>query len=352
LAVCVVTIRDVAAAANVSVGTVSKVLRGTGSLRHDTSERVRAAAVRLGYQANPSAASLRTGRTFTVGLLTLDGYGRFTPEVIGGIEDALTAELCSTILCDARGDAVRQRRYLDALVHRRIDGLIVTGRVTDPYPAFTEPLPFPIVYAYATSANPGVLTVTVDDVDGGRLGTEALVRAGRRRLAHVTGPVHYRAVGDRLAGARRLLDGYGLDLPDERVLPGPWGEEWGRASADRILAGAAGTDGVLCGSDLIARGLLDRLRERSVRVPDDIAVVGYDNWTLVADGARPSLTSVDMNLYDVGHRAARLLLNQAGTGQPGDKSIALHCALTVRDSCPVTDWDPPSPAHPPLVPDA
>src|SRR3954465_14831802 len=141
------TLAEVARLAKVSVGTASKALSGQGKLRAETRQRVREAALALGFQPNPYARGLVQGRTFTVGLITDDGFGRFSIPVLLGAEDALGAGQMGLFFCDTRDDPIRERHYVSMLVGRRVDGLIVTGRVTDVRPSLHVPAPLPVVYA-------------------------------------------------------------------------------------------------------------------------------------------------------------------------------------------------------------
>lgn len=347
-----VTIRDVARRAGVSVATASKGLNGKGRMRPETRERIIAAARDLGFRANRNARSLTSGRTFTVGLLTRDGYGRFTPALLGGVEDALSADMCSLLLCDARRDAVRERHYLEVLTARRVDGLIVTGRSTDAAPRVGRDLPFPVIYAYTTSRDERDTSITVDDEHGGWLQARQLLRLGRRRLACLTGPSSYAAVRDRLAGVRRALAEHDLDLPDSHVTHGPFSEAAGYFGVRDLLERHRDVDGIICGSDQIARGVADGLAALGVRVPDDIAVIGFDNWTLLAASTRPPLTSIDMNLYRLGRVVGEALLD-AIDGRRDAGVQRLPCSLAIRASCPgPTGDDPVWDGDAPLVPDA
>src|ERR1700683_5437661 len=140
-----VTIRDVAVEAGVSIGTASKALNGQGKLRAETRERVAEAAQRLGFAPNTLAQALLAGRSFTVGLITTDSFGRFSIPVMLGAEDALGAGQISVFMCDTRDDPARERQYLDMLLSRRVDGLIVTGRRIEPRTSIGLNLGVPVV---------------------------------------------------------------------------------------------------------------------------------------------------------------------------------------------------------------
>jgi LacI family transcriptional regulator len=326
------TIRDVARAAGVSIGTASKALNDRGRLRPETRERVRAEAARLEFRPNDLIKSLLRGRTFTVGLITTDYFGRFNMPVIAGIEDALGSAEILVFLCNVRDDAERERKVISALLAKKVDGIIVMGRSVDPRPAINVGLSGPpVVYAFSRVPDPGALCLLPDDAQGARLATEHLLQIGRRHPAHITGPVDRAAVASRCEGMVSVLADYGLDLPVDRLLYGEWTESWGFAAAGQLLARDPDIDAIFCGSDIIARGVLDGLRERGRAVPADIAVVGFDNWEIIAAQARPPLTTVDMNLHDLGCEAAERLLAMV-EGKPDSGLVHLPCSLIVRES--------------------
>jgi len=328
------TIYDVARAAGVAIGTASKALNGQGKLRPETRARVRGAADRLGFQPNDLAQSLLRGRSFTVGLLTTDSYGRFSIPLMKGIEDALGAARIAVFLCDARDDPDRERRYIDYLLSKRVDGIIVTARRADPRPPIDiGTARVPIVYALTQVAEGDALCLLPDDTQGGRLAAEQLVRAGRRHLAHITGSDRFESVRLRRDGMVQALAARGVSVPDERILLGSWQELWGHEAVAHLFDGASSIDGIFCGNDLIARGVVDALRERRIRVPDDVAVVGFDNWEIIAAATRPPLTTVDLRLHDLGHEAGLRLRAMIDGEQRESGIVRLPCNLVVRDSC-------------------
>jgi len=325
------TISDVASLAEVSVGTASKALNGRGQLRAETRERVLAAADQLGFHPNALARGLLAGRSFTVGLITTDSFGRFSIPVMLGVEDALGAGQISVFLCDGRGDSIREQHYIRTLLARRVDGIIVTGRRADPRPPIGNGLPVPVVYAMTQSTDPQDCSLAPDDAGGGRLAIEHLLATGRTRIGHITGPDRFLAVRRRAEGAQAALAEAGLELAGSRVLNGEWSEEWGRQATQILLRAQPDVDAVFCGSDQIARGVADSLRESGRRVPADIALVGFDNWEVMAAACRPPLTTVDMNLTQLGRTAAQRLL-AAIEGRPSHGLHTLPCELVIRES--------------------
>jgi LacI family transcriptional regulator len=319
----VATIRDVASLAGVSVGTASKALNGRGSLRADTVQRVRRAAEQLDFRPNPAARSLHAGRTFTVGMITTDTIGRFSIPLLIGVEDTLGAGQMSVLLCDARDDPIRERHHLKVLLGRRVDGIVVTGRRAGTRPSLGTDRGVPVVYAFLASADESDCSVVPDEARGARLVAEHLSALGRRRVAVITGPEHHHSARVRATGA-----GIELVAPP---LYGSWSEAWGRQGIGMLLAQGHDVDAVICGSDQIARGAADALREAGRRVPHDVALTGFDNWDVMTLASRPPLTSVDMDLEGLGRAAAGLLLDAIdGRPSPG---VHLHPPkLTIRDS--------------------
>jgi len=326
-----VTLREVADLAGVSVATASKALNGRDSVHPATRERVVDAAERLAFRPNALARLLPSGRSGTVGLITHDLEGRFSIPILMGAEDAFGAGKMSVLLCDAREDAIRESYHLEALLGRRVDGLIIVGSRTDPRASLGQDLPVPTVYAYAPSDDPQDLSVTPDNVGAGRLATEHVLTLGRRRIAHIAGDVTYAAARDRVVGITGALEDAGLALVNGEALFGTWSEAWGRAAARALLTGSQVPDALVCGSDQIARGALDTLRELGIGVPDDVAVVSFDNWEILATGSRPQLTSVDMNFEAMGRTAAKQLL-AALDGPRTAGTIIQPCRLIVRGS--------------------
>jgi LacI family transcriptional regulator len=219
---------DVAARAGVSVGTASKVLNRRGALRPETRARVLSAAEELGFVPNALARSLLSGRSFTVGLVASDVVGRFSIPVMLGVEDTLGAGRIAVLFCDGRGDPIREDHYVRSLLSRRVDGIIVAGGQTDPRPPIGRAIPVPVVYAWTPSTDPMDTSVVPDHETGAYAAVRHLLGTGHRRVGHVTGPHQFRAVELRAAGAIRALEELGLGLVPPGVLYGDWSEAWGR----------------------------------------------------------------------------------------------------------------------------
>ena len=190
-----------------------------------------------------------------------------------------------------------------------------------------------MLYVFSQADDPNAFCLLPDDEGGADIAADHLAKIGRRRIAHVTGPERFQAVRDRRDGYRHALARHGLDEPEGFYLPGVWSEGWGReAVADLFRSSRVPPDAIFCGSDQIARGVTDALRERGVVVPDQVSIVGFDNWDIMAEASRPPLTSVDMNLKELGREAGRRLIDLiAGEELRGVRRIP--CTLVLRDSC-------------------
>lgn len=325
------TLNDVALRAGVSIATASKALNDRGDVAAATRARVLAAAEELAFTPNAMARGLLAGRTGTVGLLTSDLEGRFMLPILMGAEDAFGAGRINVFLCDARGDAIREQHHLRELLSRRVDGIIVVGRQTDPRPSLGQGIPVPVVYAYAPSDDPRDLSLTPDNVEGGRLAVEHLLACGRRRIAHISGDPSYAAAQDRLTGAREALADAGLELVGAPMFS-EWSEHWGRDAAALLLQRHPDIDAIFCGSDQIARGALDSARDLGRSVPDDLAVMGYDNWEVLATNSRPELTSIDANLQQLGRQAAQRVFDAIDGVDIGSGTRTLPVRLMIRGS--------------------
>jgi LacI family transcriptional regulator len=322
------TIHDVARAARVSVSTVSKALNDTGRMAEETRSRIKKVASELSFRPNALARGLLSSRSLTIGLLTNDTYGRFTLPVMAGISEALVDHGVSVFLCAIEDDPALGKIHVDAMLDKQVDGIIATGKRMDrSLPVDLSGLPVPVVYAF-TTGTPDSVTFTSDDAQGAGLATDWLRQIGRKRLVHITGPKDFAAVNDRAAAFRSHAD------QGAEVLYGQWSEEWGhQAVADLWSEGGETPDGIFCGNDQIARGVIDGLRERGIKVPEEVSVVGFDNWEIMAEHTRPPLTTIDMNLKELGRQAGLTVL-ALGEGEPVELGIRkLPCRLVVRRSC-------------------
>lgn len=328
-----VTIREVAAHAGVSVGTVSNVLNGRGTVNASTVDAVRRAIEHLGYVRNDAARQLRAGRSRGIGMIVLDVANPFFAAVARGAEERAAQDGLMLLLGSSEQSAQRESAYLELFLEQRLTGVLVS-------PAAAERSALRRLVAAGVSvvlvdggdAEPDMPAVVVDDVQGGFLAVAHLLASGRRRIAFVGGPLGIRQVADRLDGARRAIDtvsGATLEVltrPQLTVLEG-------RAAGEVLRARSARPDAIFAANDLMAVGVLQALTMTgNVRVPDDIALVGYDDIDFASATVVP-LTSVRQPAETLGATAVDLVLRQAAGSLTSEEStVRFEPELVVRAS--------------------
>ncbi|MBW9116548.1 LacI family DNA-binding transcriptional regulator [Rhizobium cauense] len=321
------TIRDVAQAAGVSISTASNALNGTGRTNPETREKVRRIADELGFRPNALARGLLTRRSHAIGMLTNDTYGRLTLPMAAGVSEILVDHGVSLFLCATNNDPRLSRLHLEALLDRQVDGIIFTATRIDlePPPELTK-LNIPVVYAFAQGPS-GSVSFHPDDAQGARLAVQHLQGLNRSRILHITGEQNYRAARIRAEAYHEIVGA------SAQVMFGEWSEEWGHAAIERVFARPGPRpDSIFCGSDEIARGVIDALRDRDISIPGDIAVVGFDNWEVVSKQTRPPLTTIDMELKELGHQAGLAILGLSRGEKLEPRVERLPCTLVARGS--------------------
>ena len=312
------------------MATASKALNERDEVAPATRLRVLKAAEELAFQPNAMARGLISGQTRTVGLLTDELGGRFAIPILLGVENTAGNEKMSVLLCDARGDAIRRQHYLRTLLARSVDGLIVVGETNDVRPSLADEVAVPVVYVYGESDNPKDLSIISDDRGGARLAAEHLLAQGRQAIGHISGESTYRAARERASALGEALDEAGQQIVGGALF-GDWTQQWARHAARTLLAAHPQLDAIFCSSDQLAVGVADTLHSLGVRIPDDVALVGYDNWEVFSAQSRPPLTTIDTNLQEIGAAAAKHLFDALG-GQAVSGVIRHPTRLVVRES--------------------
>lgn len=339
-----VTLSDVAAAAKVDLSTASRVLRGGGRVSASTRQRILDIAQELDFRPNAQAQFLAQGISKTVGVLTMNAPATFAMPVLTGVATVLGTLDVATLIYDARTDDAVLRESVRKLHARRIDGLLVLGDglLNAPLHSLSEGFDVPVAYAYATSDDPRDAWFMPDGVMAGRMAAEHLLGLGRRRIAHITSRNDIGA-RDRAEGLRQVLAEWEVPLTFGAPLEGDWTRRWGAEAARRILERGEPVDAVFCGNDQIALGAYGVFRAAGVSIPDDIALVGVDNWEGMVGNGDNLLTTIDLNLFDVGAAAAEYLTAATeGAYDPGAhyQGCSLVLGETTMGSGARTQSDP------------
>ncbi len=313
------SIKDVATLAGVSIGTVSNVLNRPDVVRPGTRRKVEQAIAELGFVPNGSARQLKAGRSRVVAYVALDAANPFFTDVARGMEEAIRGEGLSLFLCNSDQDPAREDEYLADLAELRARGVLITP-VDSTNPRIDNlrqrGMAVVLVDRIVRDARTEWCAVGVDDVRGGELAVEHLLERGHRRIAFVGGPQELPQVEDRYAGAKRAFESGGIDAASlVSVETSSLTFADGRLSGERLLGLSAKRrpTAVFCANDLVAVGLLQHLTLAGVTVPDDIAIIGYDDIEYAASAAVP-LSSIAQPRQELGRAAARLLLDEADRG--------------------------------------
>jgi LacI family transcriptional regulator len=341
VAMAAVSVRDVALRAGVSVGTVSNVMNRPDKVSPATIAAVQSAISDLGFVRNDAARQLRAGRSRAVGLVILDVGNPFFAEVARGAEDQAALAGFSIILGNSDEKADRESRYLDLFEEQRMHGVLISpiGEVTERLRRLRD-RGIPAVLVDRTSPDSTFSSVSVDDIAGGRLAVDHLITTGRSRIAYVGGPMEIRQVTDRLEGSRRAVAAYpGVTL--EVIETAALSVQEGRAVGERLLERdrAGRPDAIFAANDLIAVGLLQALYTHgAVVVPDEIALVGYDDISFAQASVVP-LSSIRQPSGLIGATAVDILLEEAADPSRAAVQIVFQPELVIRDSTV------PSPLH-------
>jgi LacI family transcriptional regulator len=330
-----VSVRDVAVLAGVSVGTVSNVLNRPEKVSPATVTRVQNAVAELGFVRNEAARQLRAGQSHSIGLIVLDVRNPFFTDVARGAEDRAAEGSLSVLLGNSDEKPEREAAYIDLFQEQRVHGVLISplnedlGRLRALRERGT-----PTVLVDREDGEREFSSVSVDDVAGGYLAVKHLLELGRRRIAFVGGPLSIRQVSDRLRGAQQAVaEVYGASL--EVIDPDGLTVLHGRASGDalRDRAAFARPEAVFAANDLLAVGILQALTMLGeVRVPQDVALIGYDDIDFAAATVVP-LSSIRQPSALIGSTAVDLLLREAAGGEDFVREqIVFQPELVVRAS--------------------
>ena len=340
-----VGIKDVAREAGVSVGTVSNVINRPETVAADTRERVQDAVRRLGYVRSESARQLRVGASRIVALLVLDMGNPFFVDIARGAERGARAAGLGVMVCNSAGSPAEEAEYLSLFVEQRVRGVLVTpadptGR--DLALLRRHEIPYVVVDRLVDGTGDGghddvaACSVSVDDVAGGHMAVAHLISQGHRSIAYISGPGHLQQIRDRREGALRAVAEAGLPPTTLREIPTEGQDVAAGADAvARLLGLPERPTAVFCANDLLAIGVLQALFGTGMKVPEDVAIVGYDDIEFAAAAAVP-LTSVRQPAVEMGRIAAEMLVRESATDAEDTdhdhQHVVLQPELAVRAS--------------------
>ncbi|MFJ4896005.1 LacI family DNA-binding transcriptional regulator [Streptomyces sp. NPDC088788] len=330
------TIKTVAARAGVGRTTVSRVINGSELVSEKARAAVLAAIAELNYVPNSVARGLVTSRTNSVALVIPESESRLGSEpyfsaVIRGVSTALAETRTQLQLVLVRDQAERDQ-LTESVAERRVDGvLLVSVHEHDPLPGLLEDMGLPTVLAGRRSPEESLSHVHSDNAGGAAAAVEHLLCRGRRTIGTISGPLDMDVARSRLQGWRETLEKAGHEVPEGLVASSDFTEEGGGAAMRSLLEQVPALDAVFVASDVMAAGALAELRRQGRRVPDDVAVVGFDD-SIIARHTHPPLTSVRQPVEEIGSTIARILLAEIDDPEEPRRHIVLPTELVVRES--------------------
>ncbi len=329
-----VTIHDVAKFAGVASVTVSRVINGATNVKAETRAKVERAIEELGYVPNVAARSLRSQQNYTLALIVTDITTVFWTTVARGVEDAAQSGGYSVLLCNTDENPAKQMKYVDAVLQQRVDGVIIapySGDLTHLNKLRDLRIPTVIVDRRVEGWDGD--SVRSDSIAGAQALTQHLISVGHRRIAMISGPVGTSTADDRVVGYSLALHKAGISLDPHLIRRGQYQASSGRKLADELFDEGLNPSAIVAANGAIAMGVIEALRDRGMNVPQDVALVCFDETPDMTQFF-PFLTTVTQPAYDIGVNAAQLLLSRIGSETPlYPRHIILPSRLVLRYSC-------------------
>lgn len=325
--------RDVADRAGVSVTSVSHVINQTRLVSDDLRERVLTAMDELGYQPNALARSLRRKETYTIGVIITNSADPFFAEVTRGVEDACFEQGYNIILCNSDSDLDKELLYANALIKKRVDGILFLaagGKSTRHIRTMQEQkISLVVVDRYIPDL--AVDTVLIDNARGGWLATHHLIKLGHQRIGCITGPSDLSLSAERVTGYRCALQEAGLTVDETLIIKGNFQFETGYQAAHHFLTNPNPPTAIFACNDLMAIGAINAAIKQGWQVPQRLSVIGFDDIRMAAY-TTPMLTTVAQPKYEMGAIATTMLLERLHTQEMAPRQKLLDTQLVVRES--------------------
>ncbi|MFT4736947.1 MAG: LacI family transcriptional regulator [Cyclobacteriaceae bacterium] len=334
-----VTIKDIANDLSISPSTVSRALADNPLVKLETREAVKKLAKQLNYQPNFTALSLRSNKTRTIGIIIPQLVHEFFSLVIRGIEDCGYANGYNVLICSTHDNYEREVMNANALLTGRVDGLLACiSRTTEKYDHLTqfEERDIPLVLFDCICDEINTYKVVIDDFTAGYTATKHLVDIGCKRIAYVGGPSNQQTNKNRFLGYQKALKEAGIELDDQLHIHCKSGDFEAGKETSKALIDRENIDGIFAGTDMLAIGAMKNIKGKGLQIPNDVAVVGFSNWS-ISEIYEPSLSTIDQPGYEMGYKAAKLLINKIKEGPRNDfsqdyETVMLKTDLIIRES--------------------
>ncbi len=328
-----VTIKDIARMLNISPSTVSRALKNHPDISKNTRDKVQGLAEELDYQPNAIAQSLRKSKTNVIGIIIPQVVHHFFSSVISGVEDMASKNNFNVLMCQSGESAEKEIENIQTLISSRVDGIIIsrTKNTKDCVP-FERILENEIPLVFFDRTCPGIETdsVVIDDFRAAYEATEYLIKTGKRRIAHFAGPEGLNISKLRIEGYQKALADHNLEVSDELVFRSD-DFEIAKETTEQLLAMSPLPDAVFAVNDSAAAGVIVALKQRNIKIPEQIAVVGFTN-SPISTITDPTLTTVEQNGFEMGYKAAEILLKRIG-GDTSPVSVdVIPTQLIIRQS--------------------
>jgi DNA-binding LacI/PurR family transcriptional regulator len=329
-----VTIKDVARESGVTISTVSRALNNGSGVNDQTREHIFAVAAKLNYRPNRVARGLVTGRSHSLALVVSDIRNPFFAEVARGAEDAARMANCDLILCNSDLDADKQMQYVQSLLEKRVDGILMNSvaALSREQQAQLAASGVPVVLLNRSASNCTFSTVCADNQSGGVLAAQYLLDHGHRKIAHITGPRQHGNLSDRARGFVRTLRS-AANPAQPIVLHGRYNFTGGTDLTRKLLAEHPRITAIFAANDVMAYGAVRAILERGLRIPEDISLIGFDNLEF-SSIIHPPLTTIHQPKYEMGHAAIEILLRlERDKRKQTPEHRLLGVELIERQSC-------------------
>lgn len=328
-----VTLEEIAKATGFSVPTVSRALTNNEyPVNPETRKLILEMAEAMGYRPNLSARSLRTDRTNTIGIIVDDLLSPFVPSIVRGIQDYLKPFDYLGLIVNTDFDPMLEKEAVSILVNRPVDGIIFVESFHAATSDIQERINKPYVFVHRLFGSSVKNSVVPDDRYGAKLAVKHLAALGHRRIAYINGPAGWHSAKRRLAGYEEALEALEIETNADFIQQGDWELSGGYEAAKKLLELDTKPTAIFAANDLMALGAIYAIQDAALSVPEDIALVGYDNRDCTSI-FRPQITTVDMPVYEMGKVSAELLLRQLADGQMDEDEIKIKGQLLIRESC-------------------